>query len=43
MLLRPLGNVLYTLPPYCTSRESLERIAAAMTDAAQSLIPGGTP
>ncbi len=30
VLLRPLGNVLYALPPFCTSGESLERIAAAM-------------
>jgi adenosylmethionine-8-amino-7-oxononanoate transaminase/dethiobiotin synthase len=30
VLLRPLGNVLYTLPPLCTSDESLDRIATAM-------------
>jgi adenosylmethionine-8-amino-7-oxononanoate aminotransferase len=30
VFLRPLGNVLYALPPYCTSDESLERIAEAM-------------
>jgi adenosylmethionine-8-amino-7-oxononanoate aminotransferase len=30
VFLRPLGNVLYALPPYCTSDESLARIAAAM-------------
>jgi adenosylmethionine-8-amino-7-oxononanoate aminotransferase len=29
-LLRPLGNVLYVLPPYCTSQESLARIAGAI-------------
>jgi adenosylmethionine-8-amino-7-oxononanoate aminotransferase len=33
VLLRPLGNVLYALPPLCTSRESLEQIAAAMSNA----------
>jgi len=33
VLLRPLGNVLYALPPLRTSRRSLEQIAAAMTDA----------
>jgi adenosylmethionine-8-amino-7-oxononanoate aminotransferase len=30
VLLRPLGNVLYTLPPLGTGQESLEKIAAAM-------------
>jgi adenosylmethionine-8-amino-7-oxononanoate aminotransferase len=30
VLLRPLGSVLYALPPYCTSEESLQRIADAI-------------
>jgi adenosylmethionine-8-amino-7-oxononanoate aminotransferase len=30
VLLRPLGSVLYALPPYCTSTTSLDRIVAAM-------------
>jgi adenosylmethionine-8-amino-7-oxononanoate aminotransferase len=30
VLLRPLGSVLYAMPPLCTSQESLERIARAM-------------
>jgi adenosylmethionine-8-amino-7-oxononanoate aminotransferase len=30
VLLRPLGNVLYAIPPFCTSDASLERIAQAM-------------
>ncbi len=30
VLLRPLGNVLYAMPPLGTARESLETIAAAM-------------
>ena len=30
VLLRPLGSVLYALPPFCTSEDSLARIAAAM-------------
>ncbi|MFO0804259.1 MAG: adenosylmethionine--8-amino-7-oxononanoate transaminase [Gemmataceae bacterium] len=30
VLLRPLGNVLYAMPPFCTSNESLERISVAM-------------
>jgi adenosylmethionine-8-amino-7-oxononanoate aminotransferase len=33
VLLRPLGNVIYAMPPFCTSNESLERIADAMTHA----------
>ena len=36
VLLRPLGNVLYALPPLCTSEESLRRIAAAIAAAVQS-------
>jgi adenosylmethionine---8-amino-7-oxononanoate aminotransferase len=30
VFLRPLGNVLYAMPPYCTSFQSLSRIAAVM-------------
>jgi adenosylmethionine-8-amino-7-oxononanoate aminotransferase len=30
VFLRPLGNVIYALPPYCTSDESLTRIAGAI-------------
>ncbi len=30
VLLRPLGNVVYAMPPLCTSDESLERIADVM-------------
>lgn len=37
VLLRPLGNVLYALPPFCTSEESLRRIAEAMIAAVRSL------
>ena len=33
VLLRPLGNVLYALPPLCTSDESLARIVEAMRSA----------
>ncbi len=33
VFLRPLGNVIYVMPPFCTSRESLQRIADAMTAA----------
>lgn len=37
VLLRPLGNVLYALPPFGTSNDSLERIAMAMRAAASHL------
>jgi adenosylmethionine-8-amino-7-oxononanoate aminotransferase len=40
VFLRPLGNVLYALPPLCTSRESLERVAATMKQAVRSVRPG---
>jgi adenosylmethionine-8-amino-7-oxononanoate aminotransferase len=37
VLLRPLGSVLYALPPFCTSEESLDRIALAMTKAIEKV------
>jgi adenosylmethionine-8-amino-7-oxononanoate aminotransferase len=37
VLLRPLGNVLYALPPFCTSDDSLQQIADAMVHAVNSL------
>jgi adenosylmethionine-8-amino-7-oxononanoate aminotransferase len=37
VLLRPLGNVLYAMPPFCTSDASLEQIADAMRGAVRSL------
>jgi adenosylmethionine-8-amino-7-oxononanoate aminotransferase len=36
VLLRPLGNVLYALPPFCTSEASLEQIADAMLGAVRA-------
>jgi adenosylmethionine-8-amino-7-oxononanoate aminotransferase len=38
VLARPLGSVLYTMPPFCTSEESLGRIARAMIGAVESLV-----
>ena len=35
VLLRPLGNVLYAMPPACTSDEECDRIAAAMAELAR--------
>jgi adenosylmethionine-8-amino-7-oxononanoate transaminase/dethiobiotin synthase len=40
VFLRPLGNVLYALPPYCTSADSLARIAAAMQECVSSITAG---
>jgi adenosylmethionine-8-amino-7-oxononanoate aminotransferase len=37
VLLRPLGATLYAMPPFCTSPEALERIAAAMSRAVESV------
>lgn len=37
VLLRPLGPVLYAMPPLCTSHESLSQIAQAMTRAVADL------
>jgi adenosylmethionine-8-amino-7-oxononanoate aminotransferase len=37
VLLRPLGSVLYAMPPFCTSLASLEQIAEAILQAVESL------
>jgi adenosylmethionine-8-amino-7-oxononanoate aminotransferase len=37
VLVRPLGSVLYAMPPFCTSQDSLEQIADAMLQAVKSL------
>jgi adenosylmethionine-8-amino-7-oxononanoate aminotransferase len=37
VLLRPLGNVLYAMPPLCTSAASLGQVAAAITSAVAAL------
>lgn len=36
VLLRPLGNVIYALPPACTTDEQCDRIAAAMVAMAEA-------
>ncbi len=33
LLLRPLGNILYVMPPYCTTDEQLDRLFAAIAEA----------
>jgi adenosylmethionine-8-amino-7-oxononanoate aminotransferase len=40
VLLRPLGNVIYAMPPWCCGLESLARIAEAMTAAVDAALPG---
>jgi adenosylmethionine-8-amino-7-oxononanoate aminotransferase len=37
VLVRPLGSVLYAMPPFCTSEGSLERVAYAFTQAVASV------
>ena len=32
IILRPLGNVLYIMPPYCTTPEELEQIYEAIRE-----------
>ena len=41
--LRPLGNVLYALPPFRTSRASLEQIADAMEAALAEVLEASNP
>ena len=41
--LRPLGNVLYSLPPFRTSRASLEQIADAMEAALTEVLEASNP
>ena len=33
LLLRPLGNVVYVMPPYCTTGEQLDRLFEAIEEA----------
>lgn len=37
VLLRPLGNTVYVLPPYCTGEADLDTVYAAIAEAAQGL------
>jgi adenosylmethionine-8-amino-7-oxononanoate aminotransferase len=37
VLLRPLGSVVYAMPPLCTSEESLQRIVASMIESVNLL------
>jgi adenosylmethionine---8-amino-7-oxononanoate aminotransferase len=35
LLLRPLGNTVYVMPPYCTTAGELDAVYAAIADAAE--------
>ncbi len=37
LLLRPLGNTIYVMPPYCITKTDLDEIYAAIRDAADAL------
>ncbi len=38
VLLRPLGNTIYVMPPYCVTAADLNEIYAAISDAADTLV-----
>jgi adenosylmethionine-8-amino-7-oxononanoate aminotransferase len=38
VLLRPLGNTIYVMPPYCIEAASLDRVYDAIHDAADELL-----
>jgi adenosylmethionine-8-amino-7-oxononanoate aminotransferase len=42
ILIRPLGNIIYLLPPYCISKEDLEYIYAVMLQFFDSLVYGNS-
>jgi adenosylmethionine-8-amino-7-oxononanoate aminotransferase len=38
LLLRPLGNVLYLMPPYCTTREQLDEMYAGIVELMEEIL-----
>lgn len=38
LLLRPLGNTLYSMPPYCVTQQDLDKIYDAIAEAADELL-----
>lgn len=38
VLLRPLGNTIYVLPPYCITESDLDAVYAAIADAAEDIV-----
>jgi adenosylmethionine-8-amino-7-oxononanoate aminotransferase len=39
LLLRPLGNTVYVMPPYCIGDDDLDRIESAIAEAAAEILP----
>jgi adenosylmethionine---8-amino-7-oxononanoate aminotransferase len=39
LLLRPLGNTIYVMPPYCMTVADLDEIYAGISDAVDALVP----
>lgn len=39
VLLRPLGNTIYIMPPYCTTQDELSKIYDAIASVARELLP----
>ncbi|HMX05872.1 MAG TPA: hypothetical protein PKE14_14450, partial [Chitinophagales bacterium] len=42
VLLRPLGNTIYIMPPYCITNEALDEVYNAILDALALLAEGKT-
>ena len=43
LLLRPLGNTIYVMPPYCISESDLDAIYAGIAEAAERVCVGSRP
>ena len=39
LLIRPLGNVIYLMPPYCSTAEDIDRAWEAIAEAAEVILP----
>jgi adenosylmethionine-8-amino-7-oxononanoate aminotransferase len=39
VLLRPLGNVLYAMPPFCLTDDEAERLARVMVEVVREVLP----
>ncbi|MEK1886798.1 MAG: adenosylmethionine--8-amino-7-oxononanoate aminotransferase BioA, partial [Phyllobacterium sp.] len=40
LLVRPLGNVIYLMPPYCVSADDLDRTYDAIDEAGDTIVQG---